>query len=93
MEQNKGGKRENSGRKSKAEEQQLIEKLSPLESTAHAKLKEALESGKEWAVKLFFDYMYGKPKQMIEQKNVNYDAGKLTDEEIQKINEQLNNTY
>jgi len=93
MEKSKGGAREGSGRKSKAEEQQLIEKLSPLEPTAHEKLKEAIEDGKEWAVKLFFDYMYGKPKQMIENKNINYDAGVLTPEEAKMINEQLNSTY
>ncbi len=93
MEKSKGGARPNSGRKSKAEEQQLIEKLSPLEPTAHEKLKEAIEEGKEWAVKLFFDYMYGKPKQMIENKNINYDAGVLTPEEAKMINEQLNSTY
>jgi len=93
MEKAKGGAREGSGRKSKAEEQQLIEKLSPLEPTAHEKLKEAIEDGKEWAVKLFFDYMYGKPKQMIENKNINYDAGVLTPEEAKMINEQLNTTY
>lgn len=88
-----GGARPNAGRKSKAEELQLIERLSPLEPTAHAKLKEAVEQGKEWAVKLFFDYMYGKPKQMIEQKNINFDAGVLTDDEIKKINDQLNTAY
>lgn len=89
----KGGARENSGRKSKADEQKLIEKLSPLEQTAHDKLKENIESGKEWAIKLFFDYMYGKPKQMIEQKNINYDAGELTPEDIKLINENLERTY
>jgi len=88
-----GGHKTNGGRKSKAEEQKLVEKLSPLEATAHEKLKEAIEQGKEWAVKLFFDYMYGKPKQMIEQTNVNVDAGKLTAEEAKMINEQLNQSY
>jgi hypothetical protein len=91
--ENKGTIGNSGGRKSKAEEQQLIEKLSPLEPIAHEKLKEAIEGGKEWAVKLFFDYMYGKPKQMIENKNINYDAGVLTPEEAKMINEQLNSTY
>lgn len=67
---NNGGHSTNGGRKSKAEEQQLIEKLSPLESTAHAKLKENIELGKDWAIKMFFEYMYGKPKQIIEQTNL-----------------------
>jgi len=90
---NNGGHKTNGGRKSKADEQKLVEKLSPLETTAHAKLKEAIEDGKEWAVKLFFDYMYGKAKQMIEQTNVNIDAGKLTDEEIKRINDNLDKSY
>ncbi len=93
MENKLGGAREGAGRKSKAEEQKLIEKLSPLESTAHEKLKENIDLGKEWAIKLFFDYMYGKPKQMIEQKNINYDAGELTPEDIKLINENLERTY
>jgi len=91
--ENKGTIGNAGGRKSKAEEQKLVEKLSPLESKAHEKLSEAIEEGKEWAVKLFFDYMYGKPKQMIEQKNINYDAGELTDEEIKKINGNLEKSY
>ena len=88
-----GGARPNAGRKSKAEEQQLIEKLTPLEATAHEKLKENIELGKDWAIKMFFEYMYGKPKQMIEQKNINYDAGILTDDEIKKINDNIESTY
>lgn len=91
--ENKGTIGNNGGRKSKAEEQKLIEKLSPLEQTAHDKLKENIDLGKEWAIKLFFDYMYGKPKQMIEQKNINYDAGELTPEDVKLINENLERTY
>lgn len=53
----------NGGRKSKAEEQRLIEKLSPLEPLAFTKLEEAMDEGKDWAVKMFFEYMFGKPKQ------------------------------
>jgi len=91
--ENKGTIGNAGGRKSKAEEQLLVEKLSPLEATAHAKLKESIELGKDWAIKMYFEYMYGKPKQMIEQTNLNVDAGKLTKEEIQEINEQLNKSY
>jgi len=40
---NNGGHSTNGGRKSKAEELQLIERLSPLEPTAHAKLKESID--------------------------------------------------
>lgn len=64
----RGGSRPGAGRKSKDEEQRLIEKLSPLEQTAHNKLKEAINAGKDWAIKMYFEYMYGKPKQIIDQK-------------------------
>lgn len=58
-----GGKRAGAGRKPKAEEQKLIEKLSPLEPEAHKALKQAIKDNESWAVKLYFEYMYGKPKQ------------------------------
>ncbi len=60
-----GGHR-TAGRKPKADEQKLIEKLSPLAPMAHQALKEALEANEQWAVKLFFEYFYGKPKQSVD---------------------------
>jgi hypothetical protein len=60
------GGHSNGGRKSKAEEQNLIAKLSPLEDLAHSKLLEAIEDGKDWAIKMYFEYMYGKPKQQTD---------------------------
>jgi len=67
MEKTKGGAREGAGRKSKAEEQSLIEKLTPLEPLAFNALTEALNDKKDWAVKLYFNYMFGMPKQSIQQ--------------------------
>ena len=64
-----GGKREGAGRKSKAEEQKLIERLTPLQDSAYKALSNALKEEQGWAIKLFFEYMYGKPKQSIEQNN------------------------
>ena len=58
-----GGKREGAGRKPKLEEQKLIEKLTPLEPMAHEALKKNIAKGESWAVKMFFEYMYGKPKE------------------------------
>ena len=55
------------GRKPKAEEQMLIEKLSPFEDVALKKLEDAVKSGENWAIKLYFEYRYGKPRQTIEQ--------------------------
>jgi len=59
---NNGGHK-NAGRKPKVEEQQLIEKLSPLEPLAFKALSNALSDEQNWAVKLWFEYMYGKPKE------------------------------
>jgi hypothetical protein len=60
------GGHSNGGRKSKAEEQNLIEKLSPLEKQAFQKFSEAIDAGKDWAIKMFFEYMFGKPKQQTD---------------------------
>ena len=64
--ENRGGSRENAGRKPKDEERVLIKKLSPLEDLAHSKLEDAIKDGKDWAIKLYFEYMYGKPKQQTD---------------------------
>jgi hypothetical protein len=61
-----GGKREGAGRKSKAEEQQLIEKLSPLEPKALKQLELNVNKGERWAIELFFKYNYGMPKQQTD---------------------------
>lgn len=63
-----GGIREGAGRKSKAEEQNLIEKLNPLDPLAFKALEEALIEGQSWAVKIFFEYKFGKPR---ETKDIN----------------------
>jgi hypothetical protein len=68
---NNGGHK-TAGRKPKAEEQKLIERLSPLEDRAYKALEEAIKERESWAVKLFFDYMYGKPK---ERKEVEFPNG------------------
>ena len=54
------------GRKSKAEEQQLIEKLSPLEPEALKQLELNVKNGERWAIELFFKYNYGMPKQQTD---------------------------
>ena len=60
---NNGGKREGAGRKPKAEEIILIERLSPLDDIAFQKLKEGIEKGSFQHLKLFHDYRYGKPRE------------------------------
>jgi hypothetical protein len=61
-----GGKREGAGRKSKAEEQKLVEKLSPLEPEALRQLEINVKNGERWAIELFFKYNYGMPKQQTD---------------------------
>jgi hypothetical protein len=61
-----GGKRPNSGRKPKADEAKLIERLTPLADSAFSALEAGLVDGQNWAVKLWFEYYYGKPTQTID---------------------------
>lgn len=87
-----GGARVGAGRKPKAEEQKLIERLTPLADAGYKALENALKDEQGWAVKLFFEYLYGKPKQSIEQKNINYNQ-ELTKEEAKILKETLDNKY
>ena len=63
---NNGGARKNAGRKSKATEQKLIENLTPMNQKALESLEQGLEKKEQWAVKLFFEYFYGKPQQRVD---------------------------
>jgi hypothetical protein len=53
----------NSGRKSKAEEVAMIEKLKPLEPKAFEALKKGLDNGDFKFVQLFYNYYAGKPRE------------------------------
>ena len=77
---NNGGNK-NAGRKPKAEEQQLIERLTPLDDVAFKALKNGLEDDQSWAVKLFFEYKYGKPTQTVNNNNTHT----INDFDITKI--------
>jgi len=63
---NNGGARKGAGRKPKADEQKLIENLSPMNELALQSLQKGLEKKEQWAVKLFFEYFYGKPQQRVD---------------------------
>lgn len=80
------GGHSNGGRKSKAEEQSLIEKLTPLEPLAFKALNDALNDGKDWAVKLFFQYNFGMPKQVVEN-NTNLTVNDFDIKEVLKFKE------
>lgn len=68
-----GGKREGAGRKSKSDEINLIEKLSPLEDAAFQALKQGVEQGDFKFVQLFYNYYAGKPRE-TKDINVNEDV-------------------
>ena len=61
-----GGKRQGAGRKSKAQEVNLIEKLSPLEDAAYLALKDGVEKGDFKFVQLFYHYFAGKPRETLD---------------------------
>ena len=67
-EEKRGGFREGSGRKPKADEIKLIEKLDELidKDSVVKKLNELIEDGNFNALKLYFEYRYGKPKESID---------------------------
>lgn len=89
---NNGGARKGAGRKPKADEQQLVEKLTPLDEVGFKALKNGLTDGQSWAVKLFMEYRFGKPKQQIENTNINYNE-ELTTEEASIIKKELLKKY
>ena len=77
---NNGGARKGAGRKPKADEQQLVEKLSPLAPKAYKALEKSISENQGWAIKLFFEYMYGKPKQQLDV-NTKVEQLRYTEEE------------
>jgi len=64
---NNGGHK-TAGRKSKAEEFKLIEKLDKAKDPTYAitKMFEHIENGSEKMLELYMGYRFGKPKQMVE---------------------------
>jgi hypothetical protein len=65
MENKRGGKREGAGRKSKAEEMQLIELLNTHidKDSVILKLKQFIDEDNLKALEIYLSYMYGKPKE------------------------------
>lgn len=62
----RGGVREGAGRKPKATELELIERLSPMEDEALRQLRAGVKSGDYNFIKLYMEYRYGKPKQQMD---------------------------
>lgn len=59
---NNGG-HSNGGRKPKAEEVKLIERLTPLEPQAYEALKKGIERGEFKFIQMFYHYYAGKPRE------------------------------
>ena len=60
---NNGGTKGNKGgRPAKADEQLLLDRLSPYDDLALKVLSEQMKANEPWAIKLFFSYRYGMPK-------------------------------
>lgn len=63
---NNGGARPNSGRKSKAEELGIKEKLAPMEADFLRVLAKEIKKGNPAALKMFAEYYYGKPRETVD---------------------------
>jgi hypothetical protein len=63
--ENRGGSRENAGRKPKADEIALIARLSPMDDKALKLLNDKLDEGDMAALKMFMEYRWSKPKQEV----------------------------
>tara|TARA_R110000744_G_scaffold229253_1_gene347256 strand:- start:647 stop:892 length:246 start_codon:yes stop_codon:yes gene_type:complete len=63
--ENRGGKRKGSGRKSKSQEQDLIEKLDNIieEEDVIKQLKELIADGDLRAIQLYLNYRRGRPRE------------------------------
>ncbi len=66
-----GGKRQGAGRKPKAEEQEIIEKLDLLIKSDEAIkiLKDLIKDRNFNAIKLYLEYRFGKPKETVHNKH------------------------
>ena len=96
MEESKhGGARQGAGRKPKEDELKIIERLDNIIESEDAlnSLKELIKDKNFNAIKLYFEYRFGKPKETIENINKNYNAGKLTEEEAEILAKVLNEKY
>jgi hypothetical protein len=63
-----GGSRQGAGRKPKADESKLVERLDAIidSDTALAKLGELVSKGDMRAIQLYLSYRYGKPKESMD---------------------------
>jgi hypothetical protein len=82
----RGGVRKGAGRKPKVEELKFISKLDNIIDSEDAikKLKEFIDNDNFPALKLYLEYRFGKPKEVVENINHNFN-GELTEKEAEII--------
>jgi len=94
-----GGARKGAGAKRKADIEKANEVFLSMIKAVHD-VETDEEAKRELAKTLYSfergqmfiaEHIFGKPKETIE--NINIDAGKLTDEEIKRINDNLESSY
>lgn len=90
-----GGKRKGAGRKPKIEELKLIERLDSIIESEDAinKLGQLIKDDNFNALKLYLEYRFGKPKEKIEQTNININEEDLTDDELKRIKDTILGKY
>lgn len=91
---NNGGARKGAGRKPKADELKLIEKLDNIIDSDKAikKLHELILDDNFNALKLYIEYRFGKPKETVENINHNFNR-EPTKEEAEAIAKALLEKY
>jgi len=65
---NNGGKREGAGRKPNEVSQKLKSILALFDEQAQREFGKAINAGEPWAIKLYFQYSFGMPIQMVVNK-------------------------
>ena len=87
-----GGRRPNSGRKPKAEEMELIEKLDKLIDPEDAiiSLNKLINKLDIAAIRLYLEYRFGKPKNQVDitsqgERIHNFNLSNLTDEQLEVV--------
>lgn len=89
-----GGKRDNAGRKTKADELKIIEQMDAVLIPEHVwqALANKVQEGDGQCIKTWLSYRYGMPKQQIEQTNVNVNP-ELTEQEKKDFREDFLKDY
>lgn len=90
-----GGKREGAGRKPKADELQLIEELDRhiQPNEVFDKLHGLIKENNFNAIKLYFEYRFGKPKETVKNINHNISKEELTEEEAKILKKEILSDY